>query len=199
MKKIAIVFMLVGSFFVSNAQQDTLWLTDGRYFIVKSVEMNQDSSYKVVVVDGEKTKEKEFGAEEMFVLHKQNGEIKNYYNPGDDELSYKEMESFVAGESFARSNYKPTVATIVNFFATAGISLYLGVHGLVFYAPLVSLVPTFVLANIKPSISKLAGKDNDVYKEGYLVAAKRKKALWLIKSGIAGLITGGGISFVIVK
>ena len=199
MKKIVVALFFTGSFLLSMAQKDTLWLTDGRYFIVKSVEMNEDSSYKVTVVNGEKIKIKEVEPEEMFVLNKQNGTEKIFYNPGEDDLPFKDMKDFVTGENFAHNNYKPTAASIANFVMSTGISLFLGMHGMVFYSPLGVLIPTVILANINPSVKKFDKRYNDNFKNGYVVAAKHKKTLWLIKAGIAGILTGGGISFIIVK
>lgn len=199
MKKFVVLLLFAFWGLLSEAQKDTLWLTDGRFFTVKSVEMNEDSSYKVTIINGEDHKIKEFEPEEMFVLNRQNGTEKIFYNAGENDLSYMDMKDFVKGENLARNNYKPTFVSIANFAMSTGISLFLGMHGLVFYSPLGVLIPTVILANINPSGKKLGNKYNDNFKNGYVVAAKHKKTLWLIKAGIAGILTGGGISFIIVK
>jgi len=200
MNRLAFFFLVFSFVFDLAAQQDTLWLTDGRCYVVDTVVINQDSSFSVKIIKNEGClKDKDFEYDEVFSLNKSDGSRKIFYVPGSDDLTMEQMDLFVKGENFARKNYKPVVVSVANYLISTGISLFFGMHGAVFYAPLAVMIPAVVLSNIKPTL-KISGLNKDsMYSKGYLVAARHKRTLYLIKAGVAGLITGGGISFLIVK
>ncbi len=106
------------------------------------------------------------------------------------------MKTFISGEQDALSEYKPKLLAITNYLLSSGITYFAGIHGVLFYAPLAVMIPVVIMANINPPRPSYG---NDLYKAGYVTSAKHKKIKCLIKSSLAGIVTGGTASFLIFK
>ena len=106
------------------------------------------------------------------------------------------MRTFIKGEQLAISKYKPRLEAITNYLLSSGITFFLGIHGLLFYAPIAVMVPIIIIANIQP---KSIVTKNEIFKAGYITSAKSKKIKCLIKSSLAGILTGGSGSFIFFK
>ncbi len=186
------------TFYVSGQKKaDTLYLNDGRTFAITSYELQEDSIFVVQITTPNKTKTQQFDYDEVFAIKKGNGkEIVFYKKITNEDLSEQEMKTFIAGERSALSGYRPRLTTIVNYFLSSGITFFAGTHGVLFYAPLVVMIPMVIMAYINPPQPSYG---NDIYKAGYVISAKHKKIKCLIKSSLAGIVTGGAASFLWFK
>jgi hypothetical protein len=142
-------------------------------------------------------KTKTFEYDEIFAIKQKGGkEIIFYKKIGEEDLSAGEMKQFISGEYKALAEYKPRIISLVNYLLSSGITYFAGIHGVLFYAPLAVMIPVVIFAYPTPNVE---GNFSGIFIDGYRTAAKHKKIKCLIKSALAGIVTGGAASFIVFK
>jgi len=174
---------------VSLIAQDKVRFSNGKELECK-IEGASDTTVWVTKTKGKKTKEAIFSNKEVFsIVYKDSIEVVLYKPDASDEKAFSvdQMRSYVAGEAFARRNYKGCIATGGSFISGVGGGL-LGFWGL-----LVPLIYDISVSSYRPSPRNyrnevLPATVDDFFILGYQDVAQKKKTHNVIKGSVIGVV-----------
>lgn len=189
-----LTFIFLAPLFSSFAQQDTLWLINGKKITLKEYKfIESETSIAYTTLKG---KTKIIESEQIFSITNKAGQEKIYFkiDPQDPDIqSIEQMKSFVQGEYDARIQYKAPLATIGGFVVGVGSGILLAPNPI--YSPIIPAAYSAVIGSTNPSVDKIKAKnpkykDDEYYLLGYKDVAKQKRVANTLKGSIAGLLVG---------
>ena len=174
---------------LSLIAQDKVRFANGKELECK-IEGASDTTVWVTKTKGKKTKEAIFSNKDVFsIVYKDSIEVVLYKPDAADEKAFtvEQMRDFVAGESFARRNYKSCLPTTGAFLSGVGGGL-LGFWGL-----LVPLIYDLGVSSYRssPRNSKkeaLPATVDQFFILGYQDVTQLKKTHNVIKGSVVGVV-----------
>ncbi len=179
--------------------QNTLLLLDGS--VIKSKKIEYKDSLKVYNYLNKKNKSRWVEKDFVYSISNSTGVEKIVYQPDklSQEIGIKEMRSFIKGEQYAHSNYKPYLAGTSGFVVGLGSTVsfpYLGITA--FYSTLIPLtyVGTQVFIKHKVKIMNVPSDSAypDFYIKGFRDKAVKKRFIYTIIGSVVGSGIGLGIN-----
>jgi len=194
-KTFIFTLVVITCFTFTSVSQDTLMLMNGDMASVKVKEVNH--THKMIfyeVKKKKKTKYKSIDNTDVYTINYQDGRKEVIYKQDSTiglNLSFDEAGQFVAGEQFAKRNYKAPWITV----GSAALCLP-SIYFLKFWAIAVPTAYTGLMGVTKPNMKKMDKKfpgkfKNDYFKHGFVTEARRKRIMNSIYGGLIGLAVSG--------
>ncbi len=200
MKQLNVIIALLLAIQFSAYSQDTLWLLNGKRLLVKDAHKD---SLGNIVYKNEKGKTKTVETIDVFSLKKQDKTETVFYKQDSvNDFNLSQMRDFINGEFDGRTKFKDNAfANTAPYAIGFGAQLLMPFVGLVFVAPVLPAGYCVFAGkkSIKAENLNIAPQyaNNEHYKIGYQISARKKRLNHSLIGGAVGLVTGLAASYLI--